>query len=430
MSDQEAHREENLPLPLTPAPNVNAFWGDGLYVDTQAGLDAALKQLRAAGTFAYDSEFMGEQNYSPRLCLIQVATTTGLWLIDPQAGLDLQAFWELLVDPSILKISHAGQPDYEPLARHLGRPAANTLDTQIAAGFLGMGFPIGLDKLVLATTGVILQKAPKFSQWDRRPLTAVQLRYAADDVRYLLHAGDVFQEKLNAVGRLSWAIKESEIQLNAINSDPLRPMAKMRPAVKMPQPSYSTLVRLLRWRDTLAKRRDLPVRMIAPDDALIQIAQEMPIHPTGLQFIRGLPRRIKEEGAQEIIDIVHEGKKHPETVDIALKAAHERSRDRDTLDAWGRAMREACTNLAIESTLAFSRRDLVRIYNSRVRGLPDVENRLTTGWRAQCFTPVIEPLIQAAIERRSFRRKAPSSLFPADTTPDISPDPDDEPDDE
>jgi ribonuclease D len=426
MSDQEAHREENQPLPLTPAPGVRAFWGDGLYVNTQSGLDAALQELRAAGTFAYDSEFMGEQSYSPQLCLIQVATATNLWLIDPQAGLDLKPFWELLADPAVLKISHAGQPDYEPIARHLGRPAANTLDTQIAAGFLGMGHPIGLDKLVLATSGVVLQKAPKFSQWDRRPLTAVQLRYAADDVRYLIHASDVFHEKLNALGRLSWAIKESEIQLNAINSDPLRPLAKMRPAVKMPQPSYSTLVGLLRWRDALAKRRDLPVRMIAPDDALIQIAQEMPIHASGLQFIRGLPRRIKEDAAQEVLDIVHDGKKHPEPVDLALKAAHERSRDRDTLDAWGRAMRQACADLGIESTLAFSRRDLVRIYNSRVRGLPDVENRLTTGWRAQCFTPVIEPLVQAAVERRTMRRKSPSGLFPPDLAPPALPEDDSE----
>jgi ribonuclease D len=412
MSDQEAHREENHPVPLSPTSGVRAFWGDGLFIDTQDGLDNVLALLRAAGTFAYDSEFMGEQTYSPQLCLIQVATADALWLIDPQVGLDLTAFWELLADPSVLKISHAGQPDYEPLLRHLGKPPANALDTQIAAGFLGMGYPIGLDKLVLATSGVALQKAPKFSQWDRRPLTAVQLRYAADDVRYLIHAADVFQEKLTALGRLSWAIKESETQLGSVTSDPLRALTKMRPAVKMPQPSYSTLVGLLRWRDALARKRNLPVRMIAPDDALVQIAQEMPTQAMALGAIRGLPRRIKEEGAQDVLDIVREGKKNPISTDPALRAAHERSRDRDTIDNFCNAMRQACTGLNIESTLAFSRRDMVRVYNAQVRGLPDVENRLAQGWRAQCFSDVIAPLVAKAIDRRT-RRKAPSGmLFP------------------
>ncbi len=389
---------------------MRAFWQEGTYVDTQQGLDAVLVTLRKAGAFAYDSEFMGEQTYSPQLCLIQVATADGIWLIDPQAGLELQSFWELLADPAILKISHAGQPDYEPLLRHLGRSPANTLDTQIAAGFLGMGYPIGLDKLVLATSGVVLQKAPKFSQWDRRPLTAVQLRYAADDVRYLIHAADVFKEKLSAIGRLSWAIKESETQLGSVTSDPLRALAKMRPAVKMPQPSYSSLVGLLRWRDALARKRNLPVRMIAPDDALVQIAQEMPTQATDLAAIRGLPRRIKEEGAQEVLDVVREGKKTPIAADPALRAAHERSRDRDIIDTWCQVMREACAALHIETTLAFSRRDMVRTYNSLVRGLPDVENRLTQGWRAECFSALIQPLVAKAIDRRT-RRKAPSGTL-------------------
>jgi ribonuclease D len=406
-----------------PVEGVSAHWGESVFVDTQAGLKKTLAALARKKCFAYDSEFMGEQTYLPQLCLIQVATDDGLWLIDPMAGLDLTGFWELLAEPSVLKVSHAGQPDYEPLIRHLGRPPAGTLDTQVAAGFLGMGYPLGLDKIVLATTGVVLQKAPKFSQWDRRPLTSVQLRYAGDDVRYLIHAGRVLQEKLQEAGRYEWAISECEAQLNTgpVNADPLKPMAKIRSAVKMPQPSYSTLMKLLVWRDAQARRRNLPVRMIAPDDALVSIAHDMPTEPGQLQGVAGLARRLKDEHAQEILDVVREGRKNPEPLDMGLKAAHERSRDRDTIDQWCKALREECTRLGIESTLAFSRRDVTRLYNARVRRLPDYENRLSVGWRAACFGQRLEGLIASALLKKAQSRvESPEpGLFPeSDAEPD------------
>src|SRR5205823_14879568 len=99
--------------------------GDAALITTDHDLAALLDHLRAAGSFAYDSEFIGELTYVPKLCLVQVATTDSVALIDPLAGVELKPFWEIIADPSVEKIVHAGEQDVEPVIRHLGREAQN-----------------------------------------------------------------------------------------------------------------------------------------------------------------------------------------------------------------------------------------------------------------------------------------------------------------
>ncbi|HUC83566.1 MAG TPA: ribonuclease D, partial [Candidatus Acidoferrales bacterium] len=171
-------------------------------------LSALLDRLRAAGSFAYDSEFIGELTYLPQLCLIQVATASEVALIDPLAGLDVTAFWELVADPVVEKIVHAGDQDVEPVFRHAGKPPANIFDTQIAAGFVALPYPLALAKLVHEMTGARLGKSLTFTHWDQRPLSNHQLRYAADDVRYLPAVGAELRKRLTANGHLAWAIEE------------------------------------------------------------------------------------------------------------------------------------------------------------------------------------------------------------------------------
>ena len=145
--------------------------GGGGAITTQEEFEALIGRLRAAGSFAYDSEFIGELTYLPKLCLIQVATTQEISLIDPIAKIDLLEFWELVADPAVEKITHAGQQDLEPVIRHLNRPGQNVFDTQISAGFVGMAYPVSLSKLVREVIGARLEKGLTFSHWDQRPLS-------------------------------------------------------------------------------------------------------------------------------------------------------------------------------------------------------------------------------------------------------------------
>jgi|SRR5665213_981605 len=180
-ADASAHAPEPADTAVRPLVHV----GPPDMIETAGQLEQLIANLRDDGSFAYDSEFIGELTYHPRLCLLQVASHRRVALIDPLAELDLTPFWELLADPSIGKIVHAGEQDIEPVVRHLRRPAANVLDTQICAGFIGLPYPLSLSKLVAELTGARLGKGLTFTHWDNRPLSQVQLRYAADDVRYL-----------------------------------------------------------------------------------------------------------------------------------------------------------------------------------------------------------------------------------------------------
>ena len=69
-----------------------------------------------------DTEFVGEDTYHPRLCLVQVATPERLFLIDPLSAGPLDAFWKLVVDPARLVIVHAGREEVRLCQLWAGAP--------------------------------------------------------------------------------------------------------------------------------------------------------------------------------------------------------------------------------------------------------------------------------------------------------------------
>ena len=54
-----------------------------------ADLEAAAEEMAGEPRIGVDTEFLREKTYHPRLCLIQVATSQSIWLVDPFAGIDL-----------------------------------------------------------------------------------------------------------------------------------------------------------------------------------------------------------------------------------------------------------------------------------------------------------------------------------------------------
>src|SRR5262249_38981994 len=117
-------------------------------------LAACCEYLATAGQFGFDTEFVGEDSYHPRLCLVQVATAERLILIDPFTAGPLDAFWRLVVDPAIEVVVHAGREEVR-MCQLWGRQApANLCDVQIAAGLVGLTYPLGYGALVQQLLGV------------------------------------------------------------------------------------------------------------------------------------------------------------------------------------------------------------------------------------------------------------------------------------
>ena len=69
------------PPPVLEHPRVPQ--GDPTLVEDAAGVAALVERLRNASLVGFDTEFIGEETYRPRVCLVQVATDREVVLVDP-----------------------------------------------------------------------------------------------------------------------------------------------------------------------------------------------------------------------------------------------------------------------------------------------------------------------------------------------------------
>ncbi len=177
------------------------------WVDDAAGLAGLVAELRDEPRYGLDTEFHGERSYWPRLALVQVAWAGGIALVDPLA-VDMKPFAEILTGPGIM-VAHAAEQDLAILVRACGTVPRELFDTQVAAGFIGMGAP-SLASLVERLLDQKLTKGDRLTDWTRRPLREQQAAYAAADVEHLLALHDVLVARLEPMGRLEWAKGECE----------------------------------------------------------------------------------------------------------------------------------------------------------------------------------------------------------------------------
>ena len=142
-------------------------------------LAEACSRLGCAPFVAVDTEFMREQTFWPRLCLIQMAADGTEVLVDSLApGLDLTPFFDLMVNQSVLKVFHSARQDVE-IVHHLARVIPHPIfDTQVAAMVCGFGEAVSYSMLVKRLLNRNLDKTSRFTDWSRRPLSDRQLTYA------------------------------------------------------------------------------------------------------------------------------------------------------------------------------------------------------------------------------------------------------------
>lgn len=345
--------------------------GEARVVTTVAELEAELAHVREKGVFAYDTEFIGEESYWPRICLVQLATTERVVLVDAFAVKDLAPIFELVADPTLLTIVHAGTQDLEPVRRLLGREPANTLDVQVAAAFAEMPWPAGLEKLVERFAGHKISKGHTFTNWDARPLSPSQLRYAADDVRYLPLVWERLRADLERRGTLAWAMRECEqsgrIPARFDEDSQMRRTMKSWPM----KPAQVPVLRLVtRLRDEIARKEDLPHRVVMPDETLAEIVRQRPAGAQQLSAVRGLPKRFVQKYGDEILRAVEEGGKLPPEKLAHGKITEETGEDRAAIDAILAIMGARCIAMGLAPAMVATRGDLSRWWMTRATNSP------------------------------------------------------------
>ncbi|MCC6580762.1 MAG: ribonuclease D [Phycisphaeraceae bacterium] len=392
-----SHDAAQAEAALTPLPDVPDHpliaSGDPEMIQTPDALDQCVAALRQAGQFAYDTEFIGELSYHPQLCLVQVATCDRVALIDPMAGLDLTPLWELIADPAVETIVHAGQQDLEPVARYLNRAPARIFDIQIAAGFAGHPYPVALSHLVKHYAGVSLGKGLTFTNWGHRPLSAVHLRYAADDVRYLPALRQRLGDDLRQLHHEAWAAEElAGLQdVAAYRPNPEAAFLRFRGAKALRKRDRAFLRELIVWRDATAKQMDMPPRSLMKDEALLGMARQSFKSIEDLHRVRFLPRPVIEAAGQAILDAFTRAC-NVQTHELPPSDGGEESPDeRIRVDSLWAFVSACCHAQRIDPALVASRQEVARFFRALRRRQSLEGCRLMTGWRRMVLG---EPLTQ------------------------------------
>lgn len=261
-------------------------------VTDEASLRACVSQLAKHTVLGFDTEFVGEHTYRPELCLIQVSTTERLYLIDPYNCGSLEPFWQLMHDPARAVLAHAAREETRMCYFQSGTAPANIFDTQIAAGFLGLTYPMSYAGLVQTVLGVKLNKGDTLSDWRRRPLSSSQIRYAYDDVRYLIPIYTRLLAKLKKFDRVSWAEDEFRTFVGWATGEVevVERWRKVKGSGGLRRRELAVLRAAFAWREGVAVRQDRPARTVLRDDMLIEVARRG-AKKHDIAELRGLPQR-------------------------------------------------------------------------------------------------------------------------------------------
>ncbi|MEL6357445.1 MAG: HRDC domain-containing protein, partial [Bacteroidota bacterium] len=251
------------------------------------------QELQDISWLAFDTEFIGEKRYYTLLCLIQVKCELGTYLIDPLKVEDLSPFLALIENPSIIKITHAGDNDYRLLNILYSTVPKNIFDTQIAAGFIGYRYPMSFGKLVEAETGRRLGKAYAVTDWEQRPIKDSQLKYALEDVLYLKELYDSILAKLTAKDRANWAWEEcgQMTEPEYYERDPYHEALNSRLLQSSRTRDRVFLLRLYEWRRAEAEQKNYSKEMILPSKVIGQLTKSVRSGREALLDNRRLPTK-------------------------------------------------------------------------------------------------------------------------------------------
>ncbi len=276
------------------------------YIDTPTGVARLLDSLPPGDYLAVDTEFVREKTYFPRPCLLQLARGETVAVIDLLADGVPEALRAPLLDPGVVKVLHSARQDLEVFHRLWGEIPAPVFDTQIAGALTGLAEQCGYAQAVEQLLGVALGKGHARTDWSRRPLSEAQLRYAADDVRYLVPLYHELRDRLAGLGRADWPAADfaalTRPELYA--SEPESAWRRVKNGRQLQGAALARLQALAAWREGIAIARDRPRRWILADEALIELARENPGSKSRLESFAAVPPAVRRRYAAELAAVL------------------------------------------------------------------------------------------------------------------------------
>lgn len=342
-----------------------------------------------AGRIAFDTEFMGEGRYRTLLCLVQIAVPEDpddgerIVLVDPlEEGIDWQPLAEVLEDPAVQVVAHAGRQDIALIRRRLGCEVTNVFDTQVAAGFAGLGAQSSYEHLLSELLGLRVAKTASFTRWDARPLSPEQLAYAREDVVHLLELATELARRLEQKGRLQWAREECEPLARSSDERDPQVIFERLPRVNGLAAHARPIAReLVEWRERTAARHDRPVQSVLGDAPLMEIARRRPKSRQDLERIRGVGAQGRR--AEDLIEAVRRGaERPPEPVPQRSRGPASRPEDAALISLSEALLRTRAREAGLAYELLAARADLQAIVAGEREGRP-ADVRTLRGWRRE-----------------------------------------------
>jgi len=362
-------------------------------------------QARREGRLGLDTEFVSERRYRPLLCLVQIVVGDRIEILDPLGNLDPAPLAEVLADPAIEVVLHAGRQDVALLKRTWRNEIRNIFDTQVAGGFAGYGAQSGYDSLVRSLLGASAKGAEGFSRWDRRPLTADQIEYARADVEHLLPMTDALQERLRASGRLEWAREECRVLETATDERPPEEQFGRLPRVRrLSRRQRAVALTLVAWRQELAEQIDRPPSSVLPDHVLVEVARRQPDSRRGLEEVRGMPGQTFQRWHRDLLEAVARGREAPDAPD--LPEIEPGDHGDAPLIALGQALvRQRALEAKVAVDLVSTQSDIAAVVGGLRRNgaAPDV--RTLHGWRRELVGDELVKLLRGECVVRVRQRR-------------------------
>lgn len=255
---------------------------------------------------ALDTEFIRTSTYYPMPGLYQVAAGSLVYLIDPLSVDQWQPFIDYLTDAQTIKIMHACLEDLELLHHHLGVSPINIFDTQYANAFLSEDFSLSYAALVERRLGVALEKHQTRSNWLQRPLSNEQIRYAVEDVTFLLPLFEQMRNALHELGRHQWFVADMTGRSNYQPSDPAMYYRNVKKAWKLQGPELAALRALCAWREETARSENVPRNRVIWDDHLYNFASISELKVGHIR--RALPHGVARRYGEVLVDQHRQGR--------------------------------------------------------------------------------------------------------------------------
>ena len=375
-------------------------------IEERLGLAALCAEIREAGLFGLDTEFVSERTYWPELGLVQISTPERIAVVDALA-VDTRPLWELVADAEIVTVAHAYEAEARFCWQATDREPAALFDVQLAAGFEGLRYPMAYGTLVRQVLRRDVRQSETRTDWTRRPLSARQLQYASDDVVFLLPLFERLRDGLERTERLVWLEEETGDRLAALVADLITPQwRRMAGSRKLSGRSLAALREIYLWREAEAKARNVPRKRVLRDDLVLAAAGALPESEVRLRQIRGVDQ-VRAGDREDVVAAVARAVALPEAELPTRRGRSAAPAQARMLALFLEAVLEsACQRANVDATLVGGASDLrefvrweLQVGDSDGEGTRGGERlpALLRGWRREVCGDVLESAVRGEV---------------------------------